>query len=338
MIYEPLWTLGNWAVTRFSVAALLAAALGCLCLVWLCKRRHVAQKAVDMLLPLCLFLGVFLGHLLYGLMRLLIDGYSYEQPLLFLLNPGAGGTAFLGALGGVSLACLLVGRRRIVCVDINKRFLSVDELMRYAVPALLLTLAVIRFAEPLDGQGKGPDMLAEFFPLSFAPEADFPDDRYLPAFFYEGIYALALAVWGMMAACGRAKERKASFFVILYLAGQMFFEMLRQDSYVHDTSMITFVRLNQLLAVIILAGLMAYYTVLGRKRAAPAYFVRQWALYAVCVGACVGLEFLFDKPLPLFGENIYFEDWLVYLLIGLTAVGTGAAALNVMKKAVPDAR
>ena len=120
------------------------------------------------------------------------------------------------------------------------------------------------------------------------------------------------------------------YYFVLYLAGQMFFEVYRQDEYVNATSLITFIKLNQLFAVILLGGYLVYSIIKSVKNIRRTEIVIRAAVFAISVGACIGLQFLFDKPLPFFGQTIWFADWLVYLLLALSAVGMGWPVISLM--------
>ena len=112
----------------------------------------------------------------------------------------------------------------------------------------------------------------------------------------------------------------------------MFFEVFRQDEYVNATSLITFVRLNQLFAAILLGICLVYAIIKGKSHLSGGIIAGRCAVFAVSVGACVGLQFLFDKPLPLLGETVWVADWLVYVLLALSAVGMGWSVLSLMKR------
>ena len=321
---ESILQIGALTVTRFSVAACLAAAFGCGVLVYLAKAKRVGENTVLILMPLTLLLGVFCGHALYAIQRVLIYPLDYEAPLPYILNPGVGGFMFPGVLGGAALACLITARLT------GQRFRA---LMGILFPALLLTLAVIRFAEPLSLLGKGPEAAWGFFPLSYAPEAEYPDDRYVPEFFYAGLYTLLLSLWAIADQRKKQPRHSTLFYLVLYLSGQMFFEIFRQDDYVNVTSLITFIRLNQLIAAILLGICLVYAAIrCGKKRVSGGLIAVRCAVFALSVAACVGLQFLFDKPLPLFGQTVWFADWLVYLLLGLSAVGMGWSVLSLVKR------
>ena len=153
----------------------------------------------------------------------------------------------------------------------------------------------------------------------------------ISVFWLGGPYALCLAVWGTVGAHRKNGVRPVTL-LVCYLAGQVFWDMLREDSYVHYLAM-NFVRMDQLFSVLIMAGLMVWATVKIKKNGGRGT-VRWWAVMLVSVGLCVGLQFLFDKPLPLpGGALIYPPTWLVYALIGVTAAGMGISTMRMVEKA-----
>ncbi len=322
---RALFTLGSLAVTPFSVAVCIAAIVGCIVLLFLAGAKNINKSITFSLMPLTVLLGVLCGHMLYAVMRVMIYPLDYEHPLAFILNPGVGGYMFFGVLAGAALSCLIVssaGRIRFY------------DLMSVIFPALLITLAVIRFAEPLCMLGKGPEMEGGFFPVSYAPEADYPDDRYIPAFFYAGLYTLLIGTWCIHSLRKKdGNKHSALFFFVLYLSGQMFFEVFRQDEYVNETSLITFVRLNQLIAAILLGVCLVYAVIKCKTNATASFIILRCIVFAISVGACVGLQFLFDKPLPLMGETIWFSDWLVYILLAFSAAGMGWPVISMLSRA-----
>ena len=317
-MFSPVWLSDTFCLTPFSVAVCIAAISGCAMLYFQMRRHRLNDKAFAVLPVIVIVFSLLCGHILYALSHLWIDPYVTDTPVLFVLNPARGGFMFLGVIIGAMLACLITSS---ISREPRRKLLNI------VLPSILLMLAFIRFAEPLDGQGRGPEAMSRFFPLSFAPELDYPSDRYVPTFFYEGLYALCLAVIGIQK---NRIDRQQTWLrvLILYLAGQVFFEVMRVDEYVQTMSMITFVKLNQLFAVIMLAVILtakakAVCRTFGLKR-----YLLCWAVFAASIGICIGFQFLLDKPLHMFGQIIFFPSWVVYIVLLLSAVGMGCALLH----------
>ena len=317
---EPLLTLGSFYLTPVSIALFFGAVLSAGLLNLLAIRAKIKSESALLLTLLSICFGLFFGHLLFSVLQLYNEPYSYEQPVAFLLNPAWGGFTFVGVLAGAFLACMITAKVERI---------SFGKLASILVPALMLLIAVVRFAEPIEELGKGPEASSSFFPFSYTPNPEYDDVRRVPAFFYEGLFALFLVYRSVR---GRESRVWASS-LIMFISGQMFFEVFRQDIYTNYMSLITFVRINQLMYVLILAAIMILCTIIAvRKSGKLRIPAIAWTVFAVSVGACVGLQFLFDKPIHFFEENIFFADWLVYVLLAFSAFGMGWAALKLLSE------
>lgn len=377
MDIKILFNLFGLPVTGWA----LCVALGCLAaaaLVWfLGTKRKMEGDTLSLYVPLTLALSVFLGHGLFALLAGLLDSFVPESMNLtlpgYVFRPDKGGYMSLGALSGLLLSSLIVSR-------VKKA--SSRELLRIGLPAVLLAIGVAKWGEWLCGMGFGPEAVTCFFPLSFQPEpAEYPAWHQIAVFWLGGVYALCLAGWGCVGALHKDGVRPVDL-IVFYLGGQIMWDMLREDSYVHYLTM-SFVRMDQLFSVLILAGLMIWSTIRIRpsisagtvrgtilllagvsllvgglvlnERELPvigeppvwllycmmavgaaltvlaalrihhikgAGVFRWWTLMLVSVGLCIYLQFLFDKPLPLpGGALIYFPNWFIYPMIGVTAAG-----------------
>ena len=323
---EPLFYLGSLPVTPWALCVTLGG-LAAAALIWiLSARRKLDDGGVCLFITLTAALGIFLGHALFAMVADLLDPYVGEGLGLSLIGyvfrPDKGGYMGLGVLGGLFLSALIVSKTK---------KLSFQELLKAGLPGVLLAIGVAKCGEWLCGQGTGPEASTCFFPVSFLPEPDYPEWRQISVFWLGGLYALGLALWGTIGAFKKNGVRPVTL-LVFYLAGQVFWDMLREDSYVHYLAM-NFVRMDQLFSVLIMAGLMVWATVMIKKNGGKGY-IRWWVVMLVSVGLCVGLQFLFDKPLPLpGGVLIYPPTWLVYALIGVTAVGMGLSTMMLVQKA-----
>ena len=323
---EPLFYLGAMPVTPWALCVTLGSLAAAAVIFFLGVRRKISDGALCLFLPLTAALGIFLGHGLFAVVADLLDPYVGESMGLSLLGyvfrPDKGGYMSLGVLGGLFLSALIVSKAKKV---------SFQELLKIGLPGVLLAIGVAKWGEWLCGMGTGPEASTCFFPVSFTPEPEYPEWRVIAVFWLGGLYALGLALWGIFGALKKNGVRPVTL-LVMYLAGQVFWDMLREDSYVHYLAM-NFVRMDQLFSVLIMAGIMVWATIKIKQNGGKGT-VRWWVLMLVSVGLCVGLQFLFDKPLPLpGGVLIYPPTWLVYTLIGLTAVGMGVSTLKMVEKA-----
>lgn len=339
---EELLTILGLPVMPYAVCVFGAAAIGILVLFINAKQLGVSQKDSEWFAVLCLAHGIFYGHLLYGLTQIfdVLDQYGMG----FLLNPAAGGSLYFGVFIGIVLAAL-----------IEKRFgkTKASVLLDAAAPALLLVIALCRFAEPLDGQGWG--MLIEegesFFPLAFKPYAEY-DEWYYAIFFYEGLYTLTAFLYLQFGKKKRADGQKALLALVLYCTAQVLFETLRRDIVVKWL----FVRVSQLFCVIALAALLTAASIKRRRKGR--HLVRKWILFVLLTGLCVAIEFTVDKPLSvssgLLNESIesfltkfgltvqegeedgrtliYLPYAMTYAVIGISAFFMGRMTWNAIKE------
>ena len=309
MVAEPLLSLGAFTVTAYS----LAAALGCLisvCLYLFLARRvglngNTAEKTALLAIPL----GIFFGHFLYVIVK--FRGFLEDEGFLFLFAPWRGGFMFLGALIGAALAAFLGASSR------EERRKSLNCL----APALTLFIAIMRFIEPLCGQGNGEDTEIGFFPLSYAADPEWPQFRSAAIFFWAGLYGIVCCVI-LLNYLRRHQDglKTAELALILYCSGEILLESLRRDQVIKWS----FVRVSQLFCAIILVLPVLWKVLAERFKNKKAV----WSLIAmaVLIGGCIALEFSVDKPLILGDNVIYFTDWLTYGLLGLCGTLMGVIA------------
>ena len=309
MDVEPLLTAGPFTVTAYS----LAAAAGCLisvCLYLLLARRYgpdrdTAERTALFAIPL----GIFAGHFLYALVKL--RSFLEDEGILFLLTPWRGGFMFLGTLLGVCLATFLGARDRE----------GVKKSLNCLAPALTFLIAVMRFIEPLCGQGNGEDTEIAFFPLSYAADPEWPQFRSAAIFFWAGLYGIVCCLILLMYIRKNPEGlRTAKLGLVLYCAGEILLESLRRDQVIKWS----FVRVSQLFCAIILVLPVIWAVIKGRYKGKKA--VLSILAMAVLIGGCVALEFSVDKPLILGDNVIYFTDWLTYGLLGLCGALMGTIA------------
>ena len=384
---ETLFTVGSLPVTSWALCVTLGSLAAVALMVYLGQKRRLSADALTLFVPLTLGLGIFLGHGLFALVSCLLDPYVQESVgmgmFAYIFRPDKGGYMGMGVLGGLLLSAGLVSRTKKA---------PFQELLKAGLPAVLLAIGVAKWGEWLCGQGTGPEASTSFFPVSFLPEPEYPEWRMIAVFWLGGLYALCLALWGAAGAHQKNGVRPITL-LVFYLSGQVFWDMLREDSYIHYLAM-NFVRMDQLFSVLALAGIMVWATVRIHpevpKGMTPAVLLllagvllcvgslvlngrelpvigeppvwllillliagaaltvlavarirhirgtgvfRWWALMLASVGVCIYMQFLFDKPLPLFGSLVYFPGWLVYSLIGLTAAGMCVSTLMTLKLA-----
>ncbi len=315
MEIEPIFSIGTFMVTPYSLAA-AAACLAAVCVFYLCgKKQKLTEKTLDLTALLGILLGIFLGHFLYAAVKL--RTYLADEGAAFLFTPWRGGFMFFGVIAGAALAAAVSASGK----DAFRKTLN------SLTPALTLLIAALRFIEPLCGQGCGEDTEIAFFPLSYAMDPEWPDERSAAIFFWAGLYGLICFIVLFRYLRKRPDGLKtAQLGLILYCAGEILLESLRRDQVIKWS----FVRVNQLISAVILALFVLYALTTRRLKTKKA--IGFTSAIAVLIGGCIALEFAVDKPLHLGDKLIYFADWVVYTLLGICGALMGLLAWNSIKE------
>ena len=279
------------------------------------NRRAVAIAAV-----LSLPLGLIGARLFYVLARLElfleIGGWNWLWPEEMFSDWGvATGFALWGAVGGTVLSAILAAR-----LTGEKT----ADLLDAMAPGAALAISLYRFGEFWIGEGTGPYVETEslcFFPLAVANEWE---EWKMAIFVYEGLAALLIFLFLLIRKNRGQRGDQARWMMILYCASQIVLESLRRDSFLRWM----FVRVSQLTAALVLAGMMAAAVIRWKQN--PQQSMLTGKRIAVCccvflltVGAVVALEFAMDKSATL-------ELWLAYVLEALCCVVLGVTAKQVV--------
>lgn len=221
------------------------------------------------------------------------------------------GFALWGAIGGAAFSGW-------ICT--GKQPAIRRQIMDHLAVGGCLAIGLYRFGEFLIGEGTGPYLETDafrFFPVALMNEWE---EWICAIFAWEGLAALIIL---LILLRGRNKRRQgdtARLFLILFCASQILLESLRRDSFLRWM----FVRVSQVTAAVVLAALIAQgirsvyanpeaWSRLKRKLAACA------AVFLVCTGACIGLEFAMDK-------SAYLSLEVCYGLEALCCIGLGVSA------------
>jgi prolipoprotein diacylglyceryltransferase len=274
-----LFTAGIFNITAYGLCMAAVAAL-CVAAAYFYMRR-LGNGVWEIFAVWCLPLALIGARLFYCLARMNYIADLYGPG--FILRLWEGGYAFWGAAGGCALAALVCARRT---------GLRAGTILDAAAPALMLALALCRFAEYFSGQGFG--LLVENETLCFFPLAvqNAYGEWYFAVFMGEGITALLAC----LLAARRFKAHKALKSVLLIAAAQIVWESIRRDDFLRWG----FVRVSQLTAVLTLFAILTVMCVRrlrgGEKLSRTVIRIAVFLLLAV---ACVALEFAMDKtPFP----------------------------------------
>lgn len=305
-----LFQAGPFPVTAYALALVAALAAGIAGL-WLnCKRKGLKENTAFVLAACALPLGLLCARVFYVLCRISLYGEMGMAEAAKLWN---GGYALWGAILGVVLAAFLCSRMT------GQPFAAVTDALVLPGAAVI---GLCRFAEALNGEGIG--MLVEnealqFFPLAIMNEWE---EWYFAVFMLEGLVACVIAV--VLAMKKRSTGEDTKVFVWLFCTCSLLVESLRRDNFLRWL----FVRVNQLTAVLVLTGFMAYALVKWLKNREKASLSAKamagcWTAYTLLAGVCIALEFAVDKA-------AWLPVWACYSLMAVCVAAMGLCAYKVL--------
>ena len=295
-------------------------------IIWLLATEWKKQgSALIWALVLGIPLGLICARLLYVTVRirwfLEIGLENLAWPVSEMHNywGDAQGFGLWGAVAGVALGAWISARVKKV---------PVSGLLDALAPAAALVIGLCRFGEFLIGEGLGPWVEEEslcFFPLAITD--DWGGGQYA-VFLLEGL--TGLVIFAVLVTRGRKHTGgdRARLFLILYSATQILLEALRRDSYLSWQ----FMRISQLIAALVLAGLLIAALIRRNRMARPVpgngETIACTILFAACVAAVVLLEFAVDKSPTM-------PVWLAYVL---EAVCCAVMGITVSRVVLPKGR
>ena len=292
-------------VTAYALCLTAALCAALALLAAQCRRLSLRPGTALTMALWMLPLGLAGARLFYCLARL---SFFMEVGLGSMLKMWNGGYALWGALGGAVLGAVIAARQ-----THQRPALLLDAL---AAPGAL-AIALCRLAEYFSGEGIGMYVEDErfcFFPLAVCNQYE---EWYWAIFLLEAL--AALVILGVLLRRARPAGDTARLFLILYSASQVLLESMRRDNFLRWL----FVRVSQLTATLVLAGLMLYALIhlvrAGRLHgAALRGAIASWAVFLACTGVTIALEFAIDKSADL-------PIWAAYCLMALCCIGLGAA-------------
>lgn len=311
MARYTLFTIFGRPVTAYALCIALSLAMG----LWLLgreqKRRGLRADTAGIFALLSLPLGLLGARAFYCLARISFYLEIGAENMLRLFD---GGYALWGAAGGAALAALMTAK-----ITGQKCAAILDAL---AAPGAL-TIALCRFAEFFSGEGIGMYVENEsFWRFPFAVCNEY-GEWYWAVFLLEGAAALAIFLV-LLLQKRRAAGEEAKIFLILYCACQILLESLRRDNFLRWL----FVRVSQLTAVLVLAGLMmpALIPWLRRprdRRMPPARMAARLGIFLLCIGISIWMEFAIDK-------SAVIPVWACYSVMAVCCIGIGCTAYQIV--------
>lgn len=289
------------------------------------RKADIAKGTLSWFALLAIPLSVLCGRLLYCLIRW---GWFWQKGASWFFAFQEGGFVLYGALLGGLLAAWLTAR-------ITKQK-SVRLLDALAAPAALM-IALCRLAEGLADEGYGWDMESWFSDggmslfhledpsqLFFFPLGHFRADWetwYWAVYVAEAIFAFGLFLYLRRRREARPGDQ-AALFLLLYAAGQILFESMRQDSVLRWG----FVRASQVLSAVAVAAVLALWSC--RAASHGKTVALSWAGVIACMLVVIAMEFGVEK-------KIVFLEWLpiaaCYLVMAAACAGMALCAMRVRK-------
>lgn len=283
------------SIYPYGLAVAGAALLSLLLAVRAFRKAHLDVNALSWFAPLALVLSFLGARLAFCLAA--IDWVSQEGAGFFFQFT-RGGYMLYGAAAGCALALWLSCR---IC---KASFAAMADAL--AVPAMVM-IALCRLAEGLAGQGYGwciedwfmedsgmslfvwedPSILCRF-PFGVA---DFYGSYNWAVFVFEALVALGIAIALSRMTVKRSGGR-AVMMTLLYAASQILCESLRQDSVLRWG----FVRVNQVVGAVLIAGVLVLCFCLTHKRDAKK-FAGSFLLMLLGMGVVIAMEFALEKKI-----------------------------------------
>ncbi|MBE5810174.1 MAG: prolipoprotein diacylglyceryl transferase [Clostridiales bacterium] len=315
-----LFELFGLPVTAYALCMAAALAIGLGLLAWQQKKHGLNGDTAEIFALLALPLGLLGARVFYCLARL---DFYIEMGLQEMFLLWHGGYALWGAVGGAVIAAILTAK-------ITKQS-CVKLLDALAAPAALM-IALGRLAELTNGEGKGLEVVSPIFQrFPFALyNADY-EMWFWAICVFEA--AAALVIFALLLAKKPGRDGvKTKLFLILYCASQILLECLRADNFLHWTRV--FIRVSQLTAVLVLAGMMFRTLHRWRKTDTAARLPKQrvilnWVIFLVCVGVSIWMQFAVQK-------SAYIPAWLCYTVMALCSVGFGVTSYQLIMKSIKE--
>lgn len=276
------------AVAGAAVVALLLAA-------WSFRKAGLCVNILSWFAPLAIVLGVLGARVGFCLAAW---DYVAQEGFGFIFNFTSGGFMLYGALVGVVLALVIACRICRCCPAC-----AADAL---AAPGMVM-IALCRLAEGLVEQGYGwviADWFTEgtgmslfvwedpsiLYRLPFGV-ADFYGGYKWAVFVFEALVAIGIAIALTRLTVKRSGGR-AVMMVLLYAATQILCESLRQDSVLRWG----FVRVNQVVGAVVIAGVLVLCFCLTRNRSWRK-LAGSFGLMLMGMGVVMAMEFALEKKI-----------------------------------------
>ena len=287
------------AVTGYGLGCALAFLAGLVLMGICCKAKRITYSVFIRTACLMIPLVLLMSRLIYVLANCTYYFTTLSKPAL-MLNFWDGGYSLMGAIFGACLACVLAGK--------GLR----GKLLDAAAPGVMLACVIERIIEEGTGMGLGRIVESDFvysFPFCVAADASGADVHAVNR--YEAVAAfILLAVVLILFIHMKNMQPGDLMLIALVLFGctQVVLESLRDDGHM----VVHFVRIQQVLAIILPVVAAAIWTVRNRRKTA----VLSWFMIAAGIGITIWLEFKIDHS-----ENVILDYCLMILCMAAVAFG-----------------
>ena len=304
-----LFSVFGRPVTAYALCLAISLGAGLFLFFAVGKKRGIPGDTLWRAALLALPLGLIGARAFYCAARIY---YFLEVGLDAMLRFWEGGYALWGAVGGAALALWIAAK--------TKKQPAAPLLDAAAISGALI-IGLMRFAEYFSGEGRGFYLENEdfcFFPVAVF-RADY-EEWHLAVFLWEGF--AALIILDVLLRKKRKPGHTARLFLILYSASQILMESLRQD----NTLRWLFVRVSQLTAALVIAGLLIAAVIRwskhpARRKMSGLQLALCWAVVLLGAGVCIAMEFSVEGKI-----FITLPIWAAYVIMAIACVCIGTAA------------
>ena len=228
-----------------------------------------------------------------------------------LLSFWGGGFSMSGALIGIALSALIVGRIQKTCPL---------KILDCLTPALMLFIACARMGEgATELLGRSRPLVSTVFNSTFLASTD-GYDYYLNTYMLEALTALVL--FGVLVYMSRSTKPAGEMTLLamlLFGCTQCLWESLRFDSHMRKS----FISMQQIFFAALFAVPLFFYAWRGGKKKLLLCAI---GLVAIVLGGVVGLEFLIDRS--------GFNRFVLYAIYALILTLPAVAALKFKKRSI----
>ena len=282
-MYEDSLSLALGAVPVFAYGGMIALGLALLLLAMFSLRKKHGLTGDNVLVygVIALPLSLVCARILFCLLDF---NFHSVFSLRAVVSFWGGGFSMVGALIGLALAALIVGKVQKICPL---------RLLDAASVGILLFMACARLGEPFtELLGRSRPLVSEAFQNSFLAMGD-EYDAYLRTYAIEAVAALLIA---LRLVFFQKKQRKAGdvFLMFLLLMGcaETLLYSLRFDAHMRYS----FISMQQLLfAAAFAVPLFIFALRCGKRANKKAPFFTALGIMVVASGLAVWLEFLIDR-------------------------------------------